>query len=73
MLFDVTDKINIEIAIKNIDRLKFIDNHKKFICNETQANSIKLLESISSPKEMVLSVGSSDSEKVILSYNINKL
>ena len=73
MLFDVTDKINIEISTENIDSLKFIDIHKKFICNETQANNVKFLESITLPKEMILSVGSSDSEKVIINYNINKL
>ena len=73
MLFDVTDKINIEISTENRDSLKFIDIHKKFICNETQANNIKFLESITLPKEMILSVGLSDSEKVILNYNISKL
>ena len=73
MLFDVTDKINIEISTENRDSLKFIDIHKKFICNETQANNIKFLESITLPKEMILSVGSSDSEKVIINYNISKL
>ena len=73
MSLEVTDKIDIQVENDSLIFLKFINDHKSFICNETQSRSLKFVDNLHNSKTMEMKVNHSNINSGTINYFIIKI
>ena len=73
MSLEVTDKIDIQVENDSLIFLKFINDHKSFICNETQSRGLKFVDNLHNSKTMEMKVNQSNINSGTINYFIIKI
>ena len=73
MSLEVTDKIDIQVENDSSAILKYINDHKSFICNETQSIGLKFVDNLNNSKTMEIKINHSNINSEIVNYYIIKI
>lgn len=72
MSLEVTDKIDIQVENDSSAILKYINDHKSFICNETQSIGLKFVDNLNNSKTMEIKINHSNINSETVNYYIIK-
>ena len=73
ILFSLTDKIDIQVENDSSAILKYINDHKSFICNETQSIGLKFVDNLNNSKTMEIKINHSNINSETVNYYITKI
>jgi len=73
MSLEVTDKIDIQVENDSSVLIKYINDHKSFICNETQSIGLKFVDNLNNSKTMEIKINHSNINSETINYSIIKI